>query len=199
MRQIYYVSFTVISVFIVGLFLFNDKAPRTEPSFPAYIKEFTLLDVYDRPFTKDTLKDQWTVVFFGFTNCPDICPTTLQMMAQVAKDMKKTPRDNPLQFVFISLDPERDTPKKISKYVSHFSDDILGVTGSYNELYRLIDSLEARDMVRRHSDGNNDYTIDHPIGLYVFNPKGLWAGVIEKPTTSPHTIAKSINKKMSTL
>lgn len=133
---------------------------------PRLLPEFQLQDHHGRSFTLDRLKGQWTLLSYGFTFCPDICPSTLATLHQV---MQQLPAPHP-QVVFISVDPERDTPARLASYVPYFDADFLGVTGTHDALQTL---AQAIGIIYKKSDAQSaDYTIDHGISIFLINPRG---------------------------
>ena len=94
-------------------------------SSPREIGDFNLLDQNQATFTKQQLQGQWSFVFFGFTHCPDICPTTLVMMNELNEFLLDTPYAEDTQFLMVSLDPARDTPIKLKPYIEYFNSDFI--------------------------------------------------------------------------
>ena len=156
---------------------------------------FTLLDQHLKPFTQTQLLGKWTIMFFGYTHCPDFCPTTLAALNNVYHRFE---RDAPAvakntQVVFVSVDPFRDTPQVLAEYVDHFNSDFIGVTGKPSQLHRLTDPLGASydyvNPVTNEPLGDtqerpkHEYSVDHSSGLYIFNDRaGIVAWVLP-----PHT------------
>ena len=100
---------------------------------PRPIADFEFLDEDGRPFERKNLEGQWSLLFTGFTHCPDVCPTTIALMAELRRRIS---RDD-LQFVFVSVDPERDTPEVVAAYLAHFDPALVGATGSRAEMERF--------------------------------------------------------------
>ena len=105
---------------------------------PRIFSDFELVDHRGETFNIARMEDVWTMVFFGFTNCPDICPTTLATLNDTYSKMKDSEKEK-LQIVMISLDPERDTVEKLAEYVPYFNEEFIGVTG--NKLYEDISDI----------------------------------------------------------
>ena len=148
--------------------------------YPRPVPELDLIDHEGAAFTNERLQNTWTVVFFGFTHCPDVCPTTMSMLANT---MKRIEAENPAaipQVVMISVDPARDTPEQLKKYVPFFSPDFVGVTGTEAQIASLTEKMGVAS--RRVPLGPDEYTIDHTSALFVINPDGALSAL----SSSPH-------------
>lgn len=142
---------------------------------PRAIPEFALTDTAGRPFGPAQLEGRWSLVFTGFTHCPDVCPTTLALMAELRRRVAR----EDLRFVFVSVDPERDTPEAMKRYVDHFDPAIVGVTGARAEMERFTAGLGLAQVRNPGADG--DYTVDHSTAFVLLNPKGQIAGYFQAP------------------
>ncbi len=114
-------------------------------------------------------------MFTGFTHCPDICPTTLALFAALRG---RLPGDE-IQFVFVSVDPERDTPERIADYLAHFDARLVGATGTRMEIERFTKSLGLAQV--RNPGVGGDYTVDHSAALVLIDPKARVAGYFQPP------------------
>ena len=164
-------------------------APKTAPVLPAAapLAEFSLLDQHGEPVSRDTFRGQWDLVFFGFTNCPDVCPLTLQVLASARSELAAAHQEPLPRIVLVSVDPERDTPEIMQAYVGSFGEDILGVTGELDELRKLTSSLGiffAKSVI----DGG-DYTMDHSAVVLAINPQGEFHALFG----APHTIENFVH------
>jgi protein SCO1/2 len=139
------------------------------------IPDFALTDQGGRPFTRESLKGRWTLLFTGFTNCPDVCPTTLALMAQLRRDV---PRDD-LRFLFVSVDPERDTPEVIGRYLAHFDPSFTGATGSREAIETLTAGLGLAQV--RNPGAGGEYTVDHSTAFVLLDPDARLAGYFQAP------------------
>jgi protein SCO1 len=155
---------------------------------PRPIPEFRLLDQHARPFTRAALEDRWTVLFTGFASCPDICPTTLVTLASVDARVREAGGD--LQVVFLSLDPERDTPELLAPYVEHFSPRFVGATGAVAEIDKLMAALGLA-YLKVPYDGER-YTIDHSAALILVDPQGRAAAYFRPPLRADRIAADLI-------
>lgn len=143
---------------------------------PRPIAPFAMLDHDGKPFTNTRLQGHWSLLFAGFTHCPDVCPTTLAVLKQLSERMgSRAPA-----MIFLSVDPERDTPAVLQPYVHYFSASITGVTGPSDQLERLCESLGVA-YVKVPGKTPDDYTMDHSAALVLIDPQGRVAGYFTPP------------------
>ncbi|MBT8148947.1 MAG: SCO family protein [Pseudomonadales bacterium] len=157
-------------------------------STPREISAFNLLDKHGAPFTLDVLRGKWSFVFFGFTYCPDICPTTLALFNELARNLEGSDYLADTQFVLVSLDPARDTPVKLKQYIDYFNPQFAGATGDFLQLRKFATQLNVafKKVVTDHETG--DYTIDHGGNVALVNPQGHYHGFY-KPPLDPNKMA----------
>ncbi|HVV67434.1 MAG TPA: SCO family protein [Gammaproteobacteria bacterium] len=167
---------------------------------PRALTPFNLTDDNDHPFTLDNFKGHWSLLFFGFTNCPDLCPTTLSVLNQAYKQLASTNPKTMPQVVFISVDPEQDDSQTIAKYLSSFNPSFLGATGSQSTLDQLTRELNVLYMKVAPPQANTDehYSIDHSGTILIINPQGQFYGVFTTPH-DPNKIAKDTQTLMAAL
>jgi protein SCO1/2 len=147
---------------------------------PRIFSDFELQDHRGDVFNLERMQGVWTIVFFGFTHCPDICPTTLAMLNETYSKLKDSEKER-VQVVMISLDPERDTVEKLAEYVPYFNPAFTGVTGNKHLIRRLTAELNvAYNQVPLSGD---DYTVDHSTQLILVNPMGHYHGFFKAPHT----------------
>ena len=145
---------------------------------PRIFSDFELIDHNGDAFTLENLKGTWSIIFFGFTNCPDICPTTMATLAEMYEPLSDGEKEK-LQVVLVSLDPERDTQEKMAEYVPYFNSDFVGVTDNKHFIRRLTAELTiAYNQVPLEGD---NYTIDHSSQLILINPKGHYHAFYSAP------------------
>lgn len=131
--------------------------------------DFALKDANGKPRTLEDFRGKAVVVFFGYTQCPDVCPTTLATLAQAMKDLG--PDADRVQVLFITVDPERDTPDLLGKYVPSFDPRFMGLWGDADATARTAKEFKVLyQKVPGATPGS--YTMDHSAGSYVFDPKG---------------------------
>lgn len=149
--------------------------PRTLPAF-------TLQQSDGTPLTSDELQGHWTVVFLGFTHCPDVCPTTLAQLAGAQKQWAALPEASRPRVLFVSADPERDSPTLTGDYAHAFHADTLAATAPLPQLEAFARSLSLVFMKAPGASGKpGDYTIDHSAALVVLDPQARMAGVVQPP------------------
>lgn len=134
-----------------------------------YAKDFSLTDHNGKPRTLADFKGKAVVVFFGYTQCPDVCPTTLSEMASVMQQLG--PLADKVQVLFITVDPERDTPELLASYVPAFDPRFLGLVGDKAAISKVTQEFRVfYQKVPGKEPGS--YTMDHTAGSYVFDPQG---------------------------
>lgn len=147
---------------------------------------FELVDHRGDEITDAALAGRNYAVFFGFTHCPDFCPTTLLEAAGWLKTLGDDGEE--IDFYFVSADPERDTPEVLSDYVNAFHPRITGITGELEDVQSMIKSYRAYAKKVPLEDG--DYTIDHSVSVMLFNSKGDFKGTISYGENTETAIAK---------
>ncbi|MEJ2457313.1 MAG: SCO family protein [Novosphingobium sp.] len=141
---------------------------------PAFGGDFTLLAPDGSAVTRASIADRPFAIYFGFTRCPDVCPTMLASLARMRKALG--PDGDGFRIVFVSVDPEHDKPAAIGEYVSLFDTPILGLTGSEAQLARIEKGFGI--YVRKVPQPGGDYTVDHTAAAFLINRKGRLAGTI---------------------
>jgi protein SCO1/2 len=135
---------------------------------PLELPVFALTDATGRPFSTDALRGRFSLMFFGFTNCPDICPLTLAALASAQRELEQS-GDEPPAVVFVSVDPNRDTPEQITRYLENFDPEFTGVTGHQDELQPLLSALGVSVMIFEHP-AQPSYSVTHNGTIYVIGP-----------------------------
>lgn len=161
---------------------------------PRDIKTFDLITAKQEKFTPKDLLNHWTLLFFGFTHCTNVCPATLEMLQHAYQQLH--PSYPSLQVVFVSLDPERDTPAHLAKYLTAFHPDFLGVTGKIQDIRKLQSQLGIFS-VRDESSGN-DYQLQHTSSILLINPQGKWTALF-KFGMNPETFVSAFKESMHSL
>ena len=175
---------------IVGGFVYRIQQPRvmtaTEMKVnglylletPRNFGEINLVDHHDEAFTRDRLEGGWTLVFFGFTHCPDICPTTMAFLDKFMGELEGTEVED-TQVVLVTVDPARDTVELLAEYVPYFNDEFLGVTGEFLDVHRFATALNTP--FRKVPGQDENYQVDHSANVVLINPRGDYHGFFKAP------------------
>ena len=162
--------------------IMNDQQLRVNGAIvlntPRIFSDFDLLDHHGESFTKERLMGKWSMVFFGFTNCPDVCPTTLATLNDTYSKLKDAEKEK-LQIIMISLDAERDSVEKLAEYMPYFNPEFIGVTGNKHFIRRL--TAEINIAYNKVPLEGEDYTVDHSTQMVLVNPKGDYHGFFKAP------------------
>ena len=148
---------------------------------PTEIDPFLLEDDSDDGFSNADFIGKWNFLFFGFTHCPDICPTSMAEMGKAMAVLGEAQREarHPFQGVLISVDPYRDTPEQVIAYAQAFASSFTGATGSRPALTEL--SQQVNVAFNRVPDGQNGLTVEHTGNIVIINPHGQYCGLIKLP------------------
>lgn len=181
-KVIVLVVFIIVAI-ITSLFLFhlrNEQKPLlannnvTLFNVARGLKEFDLQEGNGTPFKQKNLRGHWTLLFFGFTHCNNVCPVTLDMLARAYKELK--PLYPTLQVVLVSVDPERDDKEALSHYTKQYHNDFIGVTGTQQNLRKLQSQLGI--YAEKEGSDSNQYQVQHTSSILLLNPQGQWTGSI---------------------
>ena len=179
---------------LAGLAIVRFGTPGPVQQAAAIGGPFTLTNGAGRTVTDKTFLGKYMLVYFGYTFCPDVCPTTLNDVGQALD--KLGARADQVHPLFITVDPARDTPAVVKQYAAAFSPRLVGLTGTPDQIASV--AHEYRVYYAAHKTGPNpgDYTMDHSSILYVMNPAGQFVGIIQADE-SPDQIAADLAKYMS--
>ena len=144
---------------------------------PRIFKDFSLKNHQGQAFSLEQLKGKWSLMFFGFTSCPDVCPATLSMMKDVKAQLNPD-IEQQVQFVMVSVDPARDTVEQLGQYMPYFDPEFVGLTGEFLEIKRLANQL---NMAFVKVPQGETYTVDHTANIALINPYGHYHGFIKPP------------------
>jgi protein SCO1/2 len=148
---------------------------------PKPLAAFAFTDHENRVFDLSRLKGKWSFLFFGYTHCPDICPTTLATLARVRESIAKNAAGaQDVQFVFISVDPNRDTAGKLGQYVTYFDATFLGVTGDDAQLGNLAGQLGVAYQLEVKL-GTENYPVYHTAAVFLVDPRARYHAVFTPP------------------
>jgi protein SCO1/2 len=148
---------------------------------PVPVAKFSLVAQNGTPFTQEELKGHWTLLFLGFTNCPDVCPFTLANLEAVRTELSQliTP-DNLPEVVFLAVDPDRDQDV-LADYVKHFGISFTGITGERTEIDRLVENIDGFYRLEKSGPEDDAYDVTHSAAVTVINPDGEITAKISPP------------------
>ena len=158
---------------------------------PLDIIEFELKNQGDQLYSKNDLKNQWTILFFGYTNCPDVCPTTIFKLGQIKQQISKELPNVNLQILFITLDPERDSTERLREYLGFFNASMIGLTGDISKIVELTSNLSVFFQRINKEDG---YDFNHTASIFLMNPNAQL-----KASFSPASSIDMLNEDIQTV
>ena len=163
----------VVAGTLSGAYWYADKKNSLTEAVVVYpepreLAAFALTDTEEQPFTEQNLKDHWSLVFVGYTFCPDICPTTLADLARIYPEL--TAISDQVQVIFVSADPARDTPERLKAYTHYFNPDFVAITAEHDALMPAVQQLGLiYGIFNRDAD---NYLVDHSASIALVNPNG---------------------------
>lgn len=177
-RNIIFILFILFG--ISGLFTYFQSLPsllEKKPTLatgkilarPMEIDQFELIDQNNAAFNNKSLEGGWTVVFFGYTNCPDVCPTTIYKLAEIKNGIKEDLPSANFNTVLVTLDPDRDSSERLDEYIGYFDETMLGVTGTYENIQSFTSSLSVFYQRINKEEG---YDFNHTASIFVFDKDG---------------------------
>ena len=185
------ISFFLVAALAIGIGLYTQVYDSKSPDAPEFVKtillpktkalgtvEFT--DHNQQSFGADQLQGKWSILFFGFTNCPDICPTTMQTLKQVKQKVAAEDLWHNYQVIMVSVDPERDSLERLRNYVPFFDPEFIGIAGTVEHTTEFAKNLGIL-FFKGDEVSPGAYDVDHSAALILINPEGRYAGVISAP------------------
>lgn len=144
------------------------------------LPDFSLIDQQGRVFGSPNLRGRWSLLFFGYTNCPDFCPTTLTTLAAMQKRLRAAKTSVLPQVIFVSVDAKRDTPAQMAKYVPYFDPEFIGLTAADQPAIEAVAKrFGVSVIIQPASDGT--YTVDHSGAIFVLDPDGRLSAILSGP------------------
>jgi protein SCO1/2 len=197
-RALVWIAFAALGVLVLGLVTVQISRRPAGPvthfvaTGPAIGGPFHLTNQAGRPVDQRLLLGKWTAVFFGYTYCPDVCPTTLAALGQATDDLGAD--QTRFQVVFISVDPERDTPGVLARYLSSatFPKGVIGLTGSPAQ---IADVARAYHVFYQKVPQGSSYVMDHTAVVYLMDPKGQFTAPLDL-TAPPTQVAQHLRQAM---
>lgn len=157
---------------------------------------FELTDHAGHPFNQQTTQGKWQLMFFGYTNCPDICPDSLQMLTNMVKLLDSDSVKQQLQITFISIDPERDNLANMKTYVEYFNPSFMSARGEIEEVNKLTEALGIMHYINKSEDGSK-YEVAHSGAMTLIDPQGRFTAVFVPPLDAAniaHDLTMIINR-----
>ena len=177
------------TIFMVLAFQGPRGIPQHATVLPqsATLPQFSLLDQNGSEFNRESFDGHWSLIFFGFTHCPDICPATLQQLAVARSRVLAAGENGFPNIVLISIDPERDTPDVMADYVGHFGEGITGLSGQLDELRKLTSALGI--YFEKSVDESGNYGVDHSAAVIVINKSAEFHALFSAPHNIDHFVS----------
>ena len=185
------ISFVIILVltFLFAEYLSRKNAPE---KLSDIINKVNLIDHNGQLFKSATLKNKPSLLFFGFTNCPEICPTTLADLSQITKEV--TLNNDTINIIFVTLDPKRDNKEHLKDYIEYFDGNIIGVTGNKLEIKEFADNWGVFYETVKTTD--NNYTLNHTATVFMIDKLGNFRGTISWGENKSSIIQKINNLRI---
>ncbi|MCU7852842.1 MAG: SCO family protein [Candidatus Thiodiazotropha sp. (ex Monitilora ramsayi)] len=193
-RKIILIFILSIPLLVAGVsswFLFNTQPPAVQAHIETKratilpelrpLAAFSLKDHQDRKFDNSRLLGQWTLLSFGYTHCPDICPSTLAMLAEMNRNLHQSAAKVPFQVGFISVDPERDTTERLAEYVTYFDPGFLGIRGDDAALQTVTKPLGILYRKVETEKSAMGYVMDHSASIVLIDPQGRYRALFSPP------------------
>ena len=182
------VSFVII---LIATFMFAEHLSRqnTPKKISNILKNINLIDHNGIEFNKASLNEKPSLLFFGFTHCPEICPTTLSQLSEITENLQ-----NPIDLtniVFITLDPKRDTQDHLKEYIQYFNKNVIAITGQINEIKKLADNWNV--FFETIGSSKENYNINHTATVFMLDRTGVFRGTIAWGENEESVIKKIIN------
>jgi protein SCO1 len=186
--RIFLIVIVMVLAIAAGLITANQMMQRTAEwraaqlfPTPRLVADFELQTADGQAFNRSNLEGQWNLLFFGFTNCPDICPDTLAMLASSISQLELMRREETPQVIFVSVDPARDQGELLADYVSWFNPGFVGVTGDERQLQALTRQLGIVYFHEQPDEQTGFYNVDHSASVLIVDPQGRLFGRFAHP------------------
>lgn len=191
MRRVRIILWVLVALAVIAFALLMLRPTRPEPkeqalTFASIGGPFTLTGADGKPFSSARLAGKPYALFFGFTHCPDVCPTTLARMVRLRQQLGAGER--PFELLFVSVDPERDGPAEVGKYADLFNSPIVGLTGSPAQIEQVKKQFGIYS--NKVADGSGGYSVDHTATVLLFDRNGRFAGTIAPEEQDEPALAK---------
>ncbi|MEW6989842.1 SCO family protein [Colwelliaceae bacterium 6441] len=180
------VVIVAITSIATGVLIYQKSFNLAQPEHSLYyqtprdVKPFSMLEHTGKAFTDQQLLGKWSWVFFGYTSCPDVCPTTLQELNFIYDDLKAINKD--AQVLLVSVDPQRDTVDKLSQYIAYFNPEFKALTADHSVLFPFARNLGLMYAISAEKRDDN-YLVDHSASIVLINPQGKISAIFKPEHT----------------
>ncbi|MBI4006209.1 MAG: SCO family protein [Gammaproteobacteria bacterium] len=195
------VSIAIVVCLLVlgtGLGLFTSKYYHTDAAAkpeiegllwpnPKQIMPFTAIDHKGNLFGLEQLTGKWSLVFFGYTHCPDVCPITLSVLNQVHQKLAEQKAENNIQIIFASVDPERDTKEQLASYIEYFNKAFIGLGGTEQQIASLGQQMGIV-YFRGEKSSSGEYVVDHTASVFLIDPLTRWVALFSTPLQADNIV-----------
>ena len=191
-----------VGVLAAGAGLVSARYLRSPPATPQIagflwpgprpLGDFSLDAADGSPLDQSHLEGHWSFLFFGYTHCPDVCPTTLSVMHQVMTQLRGSDAAEDVQVVFVSVDPQRDTPDRLGEYTRYFDREFLAASAADERLQRFTRKLGVLYRAGE-ADAQGNYEVDHTASILLVDPRGRLVGIFSAPH-EPGDIARRFGR-----
>ncbi len=188
-----------VLVLVVALSFWNSRTAYKQPPKelmgvlrpePKPLASFNLVDHNKEPFTRQNLLGKWTFLFFGYTYCPDVCPMTLSVLTEFYKQLEGGADElSNVQVLFVSVDPDRDTPEKLADYMSFFNKKFIAVTGSKTEIDSFVRQYGAGYILEQETSPG-EYLVSHTSAIFLVDPEGRLVALFSQPHSADTILAQ---------
>lgn len=186
MNKLLYVIIAAVAV-LTGVVVYKESTAISPPAHALYyqesreIKSFSMTDHHGQVFNNQSLKGKWSWIFFGYTSCPDVCPTTLQELNFSYKALQAISPNN--QVILVTVDPQRDSQDKLAQYIGYFNPEFIALRAEHNVLFPFARNVGLMYAIVDDGDAkaNDSYLVDHSASIVLVNPEGR-VNAIFKPT-----------------
>ena len=183
MNKFLYIIVALVAV-LAGALLFSQFNQQPMPDNALYykqareVKPFVMTDHQGKKFTNEQLIGKWSLIFFGYTSCPDVCPTTLQDLNFIYADLKKIA--NNTQVILVAVDPKRDTTERLAGYIKYFNKEFIAINAGHEVLFPFARNLGLMYAINDGEQAeNNSYTVDHSSSMVLINPQGKTVSIFK--------------------
>ena len=158
------------------------------------LPEFKLTDHHNKTLDRSRFKGKWSLMFFGYTSCPDVCPTTLNTISHVISALNDPLVQETVKVYFVSVDPGRDKPELLANYMNYFNPDFIAATSDFSNLDILTDAVGASYRIGKKAESDPSYSVDHSGFVALINPEAEYAGLLFTDPSNVQAIARDLTR-----